>query len=597
MNKNFLVVFLLATVIGAVAYFLLFNKKSNVEVAEKNIASSSSDYLKARFAKNNFNYDKSKKSFENFFEINSDNNNNLKNITPLVKYNLMKLSILSNNLEKASIYATSLYSTSNEFSEDFLTLMVLSINELLKNSVPTKFSNKEIGERKNYDFSFKISPAYVSYLEKLINTNNVKISFAEGSVMSFYFKEISTIIKTWLYLIRLDKSKALELITKTPEFQKKPIFQYHLALIYQILGDTKNAKQSYEKINLNDCLTTCKNSKVAFFNKINSTDTISLIKNYQNIWTKDRPLFEYEQSGFNIMRYALYDIISHYAAIAFAFENFGDAEMLYHLILLINSESEIANIALGKMYSILDNQAKAIEFLNKIKIDSPFYQEALAESAFCHFQLGKTKEYEKILSKIEITQATVPSLIKIIQGLIEKKNYSKALTISNNIIKSKEKFIKNDWILFYLRGVIYDEMEDWKKAKLDLEKALSISPDEPIVLNYIGYKMLELNEDLQKAKNMLGIALSKDSRNPYILDSFGYALYKLGDFENALKFIEQANALAPSELEIAEHLGDVYFKLGRKKEANFEWFRVLQLTEDAEKRARLKQKINDSGEF
>lgn len=596
MNKNFLGVFLLAILLSSGAYFLFFNKKAGNIKVEENTPTASSDYLKARFAKDNFNYEKSKKLFENFFEVNSPSGENLKNLSPIIKYNLMKLSILSNNLPKAKIYALNLHSSANEFSEDFLTLIVLAIDELVQNSTPTTFTNKEIGERKNYDFSFKISPAYVSYLEKLANINTAKVSFIEGSVINFYFKEISSLVKTWLYLIRLDKTSALNLITKLPEFQTKPIFQYHGALIYEILGDTRSAKNLYEKIDLSKCLLSCADSKTAFFNKINATSPISLLTTKEN-WTQDRPLFEYDQNGFNIMRYALYDIIAHYAAVSFAFENFGDAEMLYHLLLLLNSESEIANIALGKIYSILNNHQKAIEFFSKIKKSSQFYQEAIAENAFSYFQLNNVKEYEKIIKKIEISGATTPSLIKITQGLIEQKNYSKALTISTNIIKSKGKFVRSDWVIFYLRGVIYDEMENWQKAKLDLQTALSISPDEPIVLNYIGYKMLELNEDLQKAKDMLGIALSKDSKNPYILDSYGFALYKLGDFENALKFIEQANYLAPAELEIGEHLGDVYFKLGRKKEANFEWFRVLQLTEDLEKRVKLKEKINNNSDF
>ena len=606
MNRNYRkFVIPLAVVASLLLGFLIFKQINFFSAITQKDApenSISAEYLKGMIAKGDLDYKNSKESFESFFEL-EKNQANLSKVPLVVQYNLMKLSILADNLPKALIYANSLYKEKKEFSDDFLTLIVLAIAELDEKGKTTIQDNKTIGENANYDFSFKLKPAYSVYLEKLFNSNTTKeAKFSQNLVINFYFKEITPLVKAWLNLGKLNKEQAIKAIELENNSSIKPIgdknlYKFHRALIYQITGDAKKAESQYRQIDFKNCSSICVNSFVSFLNKIGKGQEAKLLsenpKFKEYSWNADRPMFEYEDNGFTVIRFALYDVISNYANIAFAFEHYADAEVLYHLMLLIYPESSLANSFLGRIYSLINNPEKAILFFEKIKPNSLYGQESIAEIAYSYAKLGDFSRAEKLLKTSSVNNASLVSILKIAEIYMEKEKYNKALNLLNRIIEEKKEFGINDWIVFYQKGVVLDKMGKWLEAKENLLKALKFSPEEPTALNYLAYRMLELNEDVERAEKLLLIALSKNPENPYIIDSYGFALYKLGDYENAVKFLEKANLLAPQELDISEHLGDAYWKLGRQKEARFEWFRIHQISKDAKKRRELKDKINN----
>ena len=131
----------------------------------------------------------------------------------------------------------------------------------------------------------------------------------------------------------------------------------------------------------------------------------------------------------------------------------------------------------------------------------------------------------------------------------------------------------------------------WDRAEQDFLKALDVSPEQPLVLNYLGYSWVEQGVQLERARKMIDTAVGKRPRDGYITDSLGWVLYRLGDFEAAVVHLERAVALEAGDPVINDHLGDAYWAVGRKLEARFQWMRSLSLEPDRDVEAELRLKL------
>lgn len=134
---------------------------------------------------------------------------------------------------------------------------------------------------------------------------------------------------------------------------------------------------------------------------------------------------------------------------------------------------------------------------------------------------------------------------------------------------------KIHWVLYYTRGVSNERAGDWPAAESDLREALKLSPDQPMVLNYLGYSLLEQGQDYDEALDMIQRAVKGQPDDGYITDSLGWAYYRLGRYQDAVAPMLRAVELTPDDPVINDHLGDVLWKVGRKREADFQWHRAL----------------------
>jgi tetratricopeptide (TPR) repeat protein len=145
------------------------------------------------------------------------------------------------------------------------------------------------------------------------------------------------------------------------------------------------------------------------------------------------------------------------------------------------------------------------------------------------------------------------------------------------------------WPLYLLRASALEDGGRWPEAKQALHAALAIAPDQPLILNFLGYAKLERGEDLDAAEAMIRKASALDPDNASIIDSLGWALYKRGRFADAIETLQRAAAKDPQQAEIHEHLGDALYTIGRRYEARFAWNAALiSAEEDVAARIRLK---------
>jgi tetratricopeptide (TPR) repeat protein len=149
------------------------------------------------------------------------------------------------------------------------------------------------------------------------------------------------------------------------------------------------------------------------------------------------------------------------------------------------------------------------------------------------------------------------------------------------------------WALWLLRGSALTQAGDWTRGKAALEEARRLAPEQPVVLNFLGYSQLERRENLVEAEKLIGEASRLQPDDAAITDSLGWAHYVRGDVPRAIELLERAAQGQPADAAIAEHLGDAYYSAGRRFEARYVWQAALTYAQ-GKAADRLRTKI-DSG--
>ena len=148
------------------------------------------------------------------------------------------------------------------------------------------------------------------------------------------------------------------------------------------------------------------------------------------------------------------------------------------------------------------------------------------------------------------------------------------------------------WFLYYTRGICFENLDDFASSEADFRQALVLNPEQPQVLNNLGYSMVEQRRNLDEALAMIERAVAARPDSGYIVDSLGWVLYRLGRFAEAVEPMERAVALLPTDPIINDHLGDVYWMVGRKREAQFQWQRALSNAPEEADAIRIRRKLD-----
>lgn len=152
---------------------------------------------------------------------------------------------------------------------------------------------------------------------------------------------------------------------------------------------------------------------------------------------------------------------------------------------------------------------------------------------------------------------------------------------------------KEDWSLLYSRGIAYERSGQWPQAESDFLKALELQPDEPHVLNYLGYSWIDKGMNLDKAQRMIEKAVEQLPTDGDIVDSLGWAFYRTGHYAKAVETLERAVELHPEESTINDHLGDALWRVGRKEEAGYQWQRALSFNPEPDQKTILEEKLKN----
>ncbi|MBM3568882.1 MAG: tetratricopeptide repeat protein [Alphaproteobacteria bacterium] len=152
---------------------------------------------------------------------------------------------------------------------------------------------------------------------------------------------------------------------------------------------------------------------------------------------------------------------------------------------------------------------------------------------------------------------------------------------------------RRHWRLHYARGIALERAKRWPEAEADFLKALELQPEEPDVLNYLGYSWVEMGENLERAQAMIEKAVALRPMSGHIVDSLGWVMFRLGRYEAAVTHLDRATTLVPGDAVINDHLGDALWMVGRRAEAEFQWRRALTLSPEADLAREIERKLRE----
>jgi tetratricopeptide (TPR) repeat protein len=278
-----------------------------------------------------------------------------------------------------------------------------------------------------------------------------------------------------------------------------------------------------------------------------------------------------------------------------ATNNGVDAALVYlRKALFLNPASDVGVIELADTYAGLEQYQRANDLLQRIPEKSPFRLSAQLKTAL---NLNSLKKEDEAVALLQTLLTKQPNEAQILQTLASvesaRKRYEAAIPFYDRAISLVAKPEKKHWGLFYARGIAFERTKQWAKAEPDFKKALELNPEEPSVLNYLGYSWIDQNINIKQAFEYVQRAVKLRPNDGYIVDSLGWGYYVQGDYENAVKHLDRAVDLRPEDPTLNDHLGDVYWRLGRELEARFQWTQALTLNPEPDDAAKIKKKLEN----
>lgn len=273
-----------------------------------------------------------------------------------------------------------------------------------------------------------------------------------------------------------------------------------------------------------------------------------------------------------------------------------DLALVYlQLALYLQPNHALALLSLADLYESVKKPQMAIKVYERMPANSPLKRNAQIQLAT---NLDAAERSEQAIKILKDVTAEDPKDVEAIMALgnIErgrKKFADCATTYSNAIDVMPGVTDKNTWVTYYYRGICEERSKQWSKAEADMRKALELQPEQPHVLNYLGYSWIDQGINLDEGMKMIKRAVDQRPDDGYIVDSLGWAFYRIGNFEDAVKNLERAIDLKPEDPTINDHLGDAYWRIGRTLEAKFQWAHARDLKPEAEELPKIEAKIEN----
>ena len=423
---------------------------------------------------------------------------------------------------------------------------------------------------------------------------------------------INPLFSAWTYAGEKNESEAIASINKIEDDTALISMKiFHKGMIYDYLGNKEKASEMFEEIirkhpksvtyRLLEIITDFyvrngeKETAQRIFNKYNDNGLLSIlltnIDRKMNATHQNSPaIIDTPQKG---LAEALFNIGTLFRASVGGTEF---AQIYIAAASYLNPKYDISQIALANVLEELGLLKEANKYYAQIGKDSGSYFIARAKIIE---NLNTLKEYSDAEKQIKSLLEDYPDNIQLLSDLgtvhSNMNRHDEAVKYYLKAINTTDGNDSDIWPIYYALAVSYDKLNQKIKAEQNLQKALELSHQNPDILNYLGYSWLEQGRNIDQAIKMILEAYSKYPYEGHIIDSMGWIYFKLGMYQKAVEFLEQATALNPGNAVINDHLGDAYWFANRKNEAVFQWNHALDLKEDADSVdvLQIKSKIED----
>ena len=381
-----------------------------------------------------------------------------------------------------------------------------------------------------------------------------------------------------------------------------PLYDYQSALIYEFIGDIENAHISYKNIikRSNNANAHVYSRAAIFFannnlqdlytETLNKLETIDPYSNELFILKKNENYTN--KTKITNIKQGISEVFLNSAEILFN-EGLDRQALIYAQISsYLEPKSDSANYLLGRIFKSINSNERAIKYFKKVNEYSLVIHDAniaYAETLYDIEGLSNSKEFLNNMKK------SFPDNINYLRTMAElfykAKDFKSSIQYYDLIFEKIDRIEFKHWPLFYSSGIALERGNNWERAEKQFLTALQFVPNNPQVLNYLGYSWIDQGVNINRALEMIVNAAEQRPDDGYIIDSLGWAYFQIGNYEEAVINLEKAVALV-SDSVIIDHLGDALFYSGRKVEAVFQWKRALEFNPSEELIKILNDKID-----
>jgi tetratricopeptide (TPR) repeat protein len=413
----------------------------------------------------------------------------------------------------------------------------------------------------------------------------------------------ATLLIAWTYAGAGDEKRALETIDSISDPRFNVFRDYHAGLVADLFDDAaeagKRLKSAYdsEKTTLRVV-----DAYARFIDRHNDPDGAKQAYHDFDALLPHHPLVTAALADLDAGRKLDPLVKSADAGAAEVFYGVGAvdsqanddlASMIYlRLALYLAPDHGLALVTLADTYERQNQGERAIDIYESVPEKSPLRPNSDIQSALILDTIGHGDEATKRLQDLVATRPQDTDALLALGNLQRShKQFEEATATYTKVLAHTAADDKSSWTTYYFRGICEERSKHWPDAEADFKKALEISPDQPLVLNYLGYSWVDQGANLDEAFTMLHRAVELRPTDGYVIDSLGWAYYKLGQYQQATRELEKAIDLKPGDPVINDHLGDAYWKVGRKLEAQFQWNHARDSDPDPEDLPRILDKI------
>jgi tetratricopeptide (TPR) repeat protein len=274
----------------------------------------------------------------------------------------------------------------------------------------------------------------------------------------------------------------------------------------------------------------------------------------------------------------------------------GNPMAVVYARLALFARSDLAEAALliGDIMAEQENFEAAIEAYQAVAPDSSLWFVAELRRARALHDMKRADEAFALLEELATAKPErIDALVQLGDLLRHDDRFAESERAYSRAIERIAHPGPEHWTLFYARGITYERTKRWPQAEKDFLYALELEPEQPFVLNYLGYSWVDMSRNLDRAKGMLHRAVELRPDDGFIVDSLGWVYFRLGDYNAAVEHLERAVELEPGDPVINDHLGDAYWRVGRQREARYQWRRALTLEPEEDTVADIEEKLRD----